>query len=439
MADKKSILIVSYLFAPQNAIGAVRPTKLAKYLTRMGHEVTVVCGEGMSELQDPTLARDLEELRDVRVVREWNPLRERNKRKQAGVAAASATGGSNAPMQGVRSGMKQSVLNAVYLWLRLLSDRSFARMGFREIRRMNRKFDVVLSTYGPKSVHDIAARVKAEGIAGQWLADFRDVAQMPFGWQKGAVRRVLEKTRRDADWVTAVSAGVLEAMDMLDIGRVLNNGFDREDLVKVPTPTLPSKRLLRFVYCGQLYAGKRDLTPFFTALTELLKQGLCELDEIQVVYAGAEGDVLKEQARGEGLEGLVLDIGRVSREESLGLQKEADVLLLASWNAKGETGILTGKMLEYFMIGKPIVCCMNGDLPGSETKSLLEGKNIGICFEQANAADDEIRLRVYLAALLARVRKGETALGEEVRGGLDAYSYPAIAKEVSRWMEEEKE
>ena len=37
----KRILIISYFFAPQNAMGAVRPTKLAKYLSRMGHEVTV--------------------------------------------------------------------------------------------------------------------------------------------------------------------------------------------------------------------------------------------------------------------------------------------------------------------------------------------------------------------------------------------------------------
>ena len=39
----KTILLISYYFAPQNAIGAVRPTKLAKYLTRMGYEVTVLC------------------------------------------------------------------------------------------------------------------------------------------------------------------------------------------------------------------------------------------------------------------------------------------------------------------------------------------------------------------------------------------------------------
>ena len=70
--------MVSYYFAPQNTIGAVRPTKLAKYLTRMGYDVTVICGAGMNAAKDPTLAHDLEGLSDVHMIREWNPLRDYN-------------------------------------------------------------------------------------------------------------------------------------------------------------------------------------------------------------------------------------------------------------------------------------------------------------------------------------------------------------------------
>ena len=85
----KRILIISYYFAPQNAIGAVRPTKLAKYLTRMGHEVTVLCGPGMNDRRDPTLERDLGELADVRVIHEWNPLRTYKARKATRTAPVS--------------------------------------------------------------------------------------------------------------------------------------------------------------------------------------------------------------------------------------------------------------------------------------------------------------------------------------------------------------
>ena len=81
------ILIISHFFAPQNAMGAVRPTKLAKYLSRMGHEVTVLCGPGMNDRRDPTLARDLMALKQVHVIREWNPLRDWHTRPAAASAA----------------------------------------------------------------------------------------------------------------------------------------------------------------------------------------------------------------------------------------------------------------------------------------------------------------------------------------------------------------
>lgn len=38
----KRVLIVSSSFWPDNRMGAVRPTKLAKYLERMGYTVTVI-------------------------------------------------------------------------------------------------------------------------------------------------------------------------------------------------------------------------------------------------------------------------------------------------------------------------------------------------------------------------------------------------------------
>jgi hypothetical protein len=38
------ILICSKLFFPDNEIGTVRPTNFAKYLSKMGHDVSVISG-----------------------------------------------------------------------------------------------------------------------------------------------------------------------------------------------------------------------------------------------------------------------------------------------------------------------------------------------------------------------------------------------------------
>lgn len=131
----KRILIVSYYFGPQNAIGAVRPTKLAKYLARMGHEVTVICGIGMTGLKDPTLERDMRELKDVHVVREWNPLRAWKARKREQAAPSDASKPAAAPKEEAPKtpSLLHRAADAAYLYLWWLADRSFAHRAVREL------------------------------------------------------------------------------------------------------------------------------------------------------------------------------------------------------------------------------------------------------------------------------------------------------------------
>ena len=156
--EHKRILIVSYYFAPQNLIGAVRPTKLAKYLARMGHEVTVICGAGRDGKIDPTLERDMQELKDVHLLKEWNPLRTwYMKRPAPKASAAPAAETSAAPAK--KNALKQLIFRAVdaaYVYLRWLSDRSFSRLGRKELKKLSGVYDAVFSSYAPFSVHEIA-------------------------------------------------------------------------------------------------------------------------------------------------------------------------------------------------------------------------------------------------------------------------------------------
>ena len=156
------ILIISYFFAPQNAMGAVRPTKLAKYLSRMGHEVTVLCGPGMNDRRDPTLARDLMALKQVHVIREWNPLRDRHTRPAA-ASAATCPPSAQPSAAASRGGALHAVKDAVYRWLRWQADRSFRRRAIAALDELTGTYDVVFSTYAPWSVHEIAARPNGAG------------------------------------------------------------------------------------------------------------------------------------------------------------------------------------------------------------------------------------------------------------------------------------
>ena len=56
-----NILIIAKFWDASAGIAALRPMKIAKYLLRAGHAVTVICGKDYAELDKP--CRDLTELR----------------------------------------------------------------------------------------------------------------------------------------------------------------------------------------------------------------------------------------------------------------------------------------------------------------------------------------------------------------------------------------
>ena len=432
MCEKRRILLVSYHFAPQNKIGAVRMTKLAKYLSRLGHEVTVLCSAGMAELQDPTLVRDLEELRNVHVIREWNPIRDRKERARATPRGKEP---ADPPRPGrQKRGLVQHLLWVLYRILNHISDVSFYHRGFRALMDMNRRFDVVLSSYGPLSSHRIALKAKRRKIAEQWIADYRDVVMYPFRWQAGMARRYVRKMGEQADGVSAVSRGVLETLGFKEFGRYIPNGFDREDLGRLSSFSIPCSSLLRFAYCGQVYGGRQDLTPFFAALGKMFQEGVLQSEEVQVLYAGAEGAVIAAQARIAGMERVVCDVGRTNRAQALALQQQSDVLLMASWNTRSQTGVLTGKLLEYMMMGKPVICCVSGDMSGSDTKRVMKETGLGFCWEQACEEQDTSMLEEYLRAIIRHARQGKPIGLKRRADAIEQYAYPQIADEFSGWM-----
>lgn len=422
------ILIVSYYFAPQNLIGAVRPTKLAKYLARMGHEVTVVCGTGMGVGEDPTLMRDAKELPRVYTVAEWNPLRRLKAQKAA--SAPSAAPAAAAPAA-AKPSLKKRTADVVYRYLRWAAECSFGRCAVKKLREIGESYDVVFSSYAPVSVHETARWAKKHGMAKRWIADFRDEVGLPFKWQKGRKERFMRMLRKEADVLCGVSQGILDVMDF-PTGRVLNNGFDREDLPQ--TQPVKADDCLRVVYCGQFNMGRkgvgdRDVTPMMKALRVLIGEGLISKEKLRLVYAGREGALMRRYAAAYDLEGCVEDHGQVSREASIALQKSADILLMASWHTPEQKGILTGKLFEYLMMDKPIVCCMYGELPGSGVRQVLDETGMGFCCEQAAGEKDEEALLRYLRSL---VQNG--CAMQQRSEAVERYAYPGLARQLESWF-----
>lgn len=441
----RRVLIVSYCFAPQNIIGAVRPTKLAKYLSRLGHRVTVLCGAGLGGVADPTLERDLRELPDVHVVREWNPLREfkaRQRGRESGPGEAPGPPGAGgsppapaAPQSAApRPRTLAKLLDALYLLLARLADRSFARRGWRTVKALEASagpFDVVLSSYGPHSAHQIAAKAKARGLARWWIADFRDAVEYPFAWQRGAAQAYARRVKERADAITGATEGLLTVMGMLPRAQVITNGFDPEDLPDLPSAPGPQapESCLTFAYCGQMYRSQADLRPFFRALTELIREGDLDPDRLRLDFAGKPGDWadFAAQAAEYGLEGRARNHGLLPRDRALALQRSAQVLLAAAWNNPKHLGILPGKLLEALLLDRPVVCCITGEVPRSEAARLLAQTRAGYCWERTGGPDSYAGLKAYLRTLCRAFLAGQPLPFDPDPRAVERYAYPRLA------------
>ncbi len=425
----KRILLVSHCFAPQNKIGAVRPTKLAKYLLRMGYEVTVLCGKNLSNICDPLLKRDLEQMTDVHIVREKSLLRWWKERRQPSPEISS-------PVKKKEGAEKaRPLMNTLYLFLADRADAAFGRACIREAKRMGRTFDVVLSTYGPLSVHTIACKVKRLGLAKRWIADFRDEAAVPFKWQSLRLKRYHRMVLRHADRTTSVSAGCLRVMGLEKSGRVIYNGYDPEDLGSFSVPPKRTDKLA-FIHCGQMYGLQRDLTPFFRALSELIREGEIARESVALVYAGGDTRGFVTQATGAGLKDCLEGYSFMPRDESLKLQKSAHVLLLPAWNLRNRQGNIPGKLQEYMVLDMPVICCVSGDVPRSEIVGIIRDTNIGVCYEEANHAEDYPRLREYIRGAIRAFRGGAPMPFKPNRDAVEGFTCEGMAGKMANIMEE---
>lgn len=429
------ILLISYFFAPHNNIGAVRPTKLAKYLIRMGHEVTVLCSGGRDGESDPALKRDMANIPNVHVVEEWNPIRDKKRARQKNTAPKAAA----APAMPQRRSLMKKGKDVVYQLIGVASDVSFRHRGWKYIRSLNQHYDVVLSTYGPWSVHHIACKVKRAGMAKHWAADFRDDVTVPFEWMNPWMKHYLRMICRHSDVRIGVSQGIMDKMGLGEDCAVLCNGFDPEDYKSMGGETVKTEKFT-LAYCGQLSLGRRDVgnrdvTPIIQALHELVEEKVIAREEIELCYAGNDGAVFEAQAAAGGLADCVRNVGHISREQAMQLQLQANAIMVATWNLAGITGLLSGKLFEALMMNRPVLCSVRGDLPNSAMAQVIGETGAGYCYEEA-VNDGLTGMKNYLCTLISMWREGKPA-GEDVdRERLAFYSYPQIARRLIGFFDE---
>lgn len=433
------ILIVARHFGPENTIGAVRSTKFAKYLTRMGHDVTVyTCTPGVDVVD--ALLRD--DIRDLRVYRITNGVfyraahdffaafdRTRGGRPQKS-AAPARPGARRGPL------LIPQILHFMYRVMWFWSDRDFTRRYRACTRRDRTVYDAIFSSWSTNCSHDIALDMLKRGRARRWIADFRDacVSVLPELTKNRDVERFLSRVYARADMVTAAFPSVLADNRVPQDKRalVLFNGFDPEDLTRIESAE-SEDGLFHIAYCGQVY-DRQDFSPVFRAVAELCAEGLIDKTRAAFDYAGQSAGRFLSQAAAKGLAGQVRDHGFLPRQEALAIEKRARLLLFAAWNSDDKPAIFPAKFLEYMMMEKPVVCVVSGGRGGSLPAGVVARARLGACAEEANGEADYLALKQYLAEQYARFAAGKPPLFDPDRAYVAHFSYPNLAQTLEKLL-----
>jgi glycosyltransferase involved in cell wall biosynthesis len=369
----KRVLLIAYAYPPCTEIGALRPAGLAKYLPRFGWEPTVLTVKlpGLRPSWAPVVETGDEDVLQAWKVR-FGLEGRRSLHEQLGLPVTKKRDSQL---------MHTKLLFAMrYLLTFPDSTKGWIPFAIKELERIKKSttVDAIVTTSPPISAHLIGRKAK-QMFEVPWIADLRDLWSQNLAQGNDLVRLlerpVERRTLRDADALVSVSEPwAARLRDCYPDKSVfsITNGFDADDFRPRPEALTPT---FTITYTGRLYEGKRDPTPLFEAIQELIQEGVLSREAIRVRFYGSIEPWLPTLVQTFGLEDVVEVAGTVSREEALRRQRESQILLTLCWSDLRETGQHTGKVFEYLGAKRPILAI--GGSRGVVTE-LLERTRTGV-------------------------------------------------------------
>jgi glycosyltransferase involved in cell wall biosynthesis len=409
----RRLLLVAYFYPPCTDTGAHRPTALAKYLRRAGHDVTVLSTSAYGSLPgDGDREHRVERTSDAQL---WR-ARLRGAERIDALYDGDTYAGKPHPLAKLIVPEPLAVAWA-----------PFARRRARRLARAQR-FDAVITTSPPESAHSVGRTLQRGGAA--WVADVRDAwtfeplrpefaVQALHRWDERMERRVLGA----ADVVTCVSepaAADLRARGIAD-PVLVRNGADPE-LLAASDPAsvgdLLDPERVSLVYTGRFGSTGRDPRPLVEGLARLATEQPGDAARLELVVAGPLTEDERLLFSRDLTPARVRLAGTLERERALALQRAADCLLLIAHPVRSQ--LANFKLYEYLSAGPPILALAAGTEAGSVATQ------IGARVEPAG--DPAAIARALAAAARGDIAPPNAATRAE-------HSYPAVAERMAAAVE----
>lgn len=381
----KNVLIVSYHFPPDSAIGAVRAAELAKRLPELGWKAVVLSVQAryydqVDAMRYQGLSVDVE--RTVKAgsinalylyVKSWM-IRLRHQAKVSAKEKEWFLPKKNG------EGIRERILRYYNSLLIYLPDKELGWVPFavwRGVRLIRQQsIDAIITTSPPHSVQLIGLLLK--WLTGRvWIVDFRDPWEVELKPNRSRSRasdwieRCMERVVISAsDWVVCVTDTMTKRLETSYPnlkGKFISipNGYDSEALARYQCER--KYPVFTITYVGSLYFGRSPLT-FLAAIAELIEEKKIGSNAIRIRFVGncqaSDGKSVEEMVYSLGLKDNVRFVGSVPHDESLREIARSQVLLLM---APSQPLQIPGKVYEYIGLRSSILAvCQDG-----ATKNLL--------------------------------------------------------------------
>lgn len=359
--DKKTVLLIAYDFPPANTPGSIRMGHLASWLSRHGAQVATVTATDPSHPRNPACEPESAVItsavfKDPRhaLTGLWQSRPQIRQPKSLTRANKDRPVGSNSWKGKLKAFLRDvlAVPDSSILWYPGALIQSLA------VARRCRP-DVVISSSPPFTSHMVGRHI-ARRLGVPWVADMRDgFTDNPYvfrsHWRRRLDEQIEKRVLSAANVIPTVSVGLVKSLSSRFGENVvlIRNGFTHTDTgpetAHSATQLTPDK--LNILHTGSLYSGHRDPSQLFLALRSLGD----EAGEVRVHFYGVDSSVAADLAAKHQIQDSVFAHGHVTRQESLSLQRKADVLLLILGESSDEHGVVTSKIFEYLAAERPIL------------------------------------------------------------------------------------
>jgi glycosyltransferase involved in cell wall biosynthesis len=254
-------------------------------------------------------------------------------------------------------------------------------------------------------MHLIALGLKRRNPTLRWIADFRDPWTGIDFYDKLMLLKVADFRHRwleravllNADSVVSVGARMTEELRQIYVRaggkdpkkfHTITNGYDEDDLLKGHVPLDPN---FSIAHIGTLVKD-RNAPELWRALSQLVKERDDIAERLEIKLVGKVDIHVREELESLGLTPYVKYIAYLPHDAVIAEQQRSHVLLLLVNRSQNSKAIITGKIFEYMISGRPILAI--GPLDG-ELAAILFRKNAVLICEFI----DEARLKSNVLAL----------------------------------------